>query len=151
MPAERELLDWAVRVLASLCRELHAHHCDVECVLDGEPLVPEPGPAGIRRLFDRLAAYKPAAAADSTPGTCLRREQVLSVVVTRRRAAAAGVKASKGTRWVVLEDSSRDGLDSVSPAAAPAVRPWISLDAAGDIAEQLQRQWGRLCHDDWRE
>jgi uncharacterized protein (DUF58 family) len=151
VPGPCDLLDWAVRVLASLCRELHAHHCDVECVLDDQPLVLEPGPAGIRRLFDRLATYEPAAAADSTPGTSLRREQVLSVVITRRRPVAAGVKASKGTRWVVLEDSSRDGPDSVSPAAEPTVRPWISLDAAGDIEEQLQRQWGRLCHDDWRE
>jgi len=163
-----------VRVLGSLCRELHSHHCDVECVLDGEPLALERGPAGIRRLFDQLAAYEPSAAADGRLVAATRREQVMSVVITRRGPAAGGT-FSKGTRWVVLGDSRRGGPDPVSAGAGAVarsrdclaagggtpvlgdrdhgsgMRPWISLDAAGDLADQLQRQWGRLCHDDWRE
>lgn len=152
---DRDLLDWGVRVLGSLCRELHSHHCDVECVLDDEPLVLEPGPAGIRRLFDRLAAYEPNAAAGGATGhargTRARQDQLLSAMVTRRRPGVTGVKGTKGTRWVVLEDSSRDGLDPAEWYPTPGGRAWICLDAGGDVAEQLQRQWGRLCHDDWRE
>ena len=149
-PADQALSDWAVRVLASLCGELHSHHCDVECALDGEPLALERGPAGIRRLFDQLAAYEPSAATDGRLVAATRREQVMSVVITRRGPAAGGT-FSKGTRWVVLGDSRRDEADPVSAGAGAAVRTWISLDAAGDLADQLQRQWGRLCHDDWRE
>lgn len=153
--ADGELLDWAVRVTASLCRELHAHHCDVECVLDDEPLDIEPGPAGLRRLLDRLAAYEPKGSPAVSPAGSPRRNPVMSIVVTRRRKADMGeasIKAGRGMRWVVLEDSRCGSPDAEGGGCElSAMRSWISLDTAQDVGEQLQRQWGKRCHDDWRK
>jgi uncharacterized protein (DUF58 family) len=179
--------DWAVRVCASLCRELHAHHCDVECRLNGQSLLLEPGPAGLRRLLDRLARYEPS---DDTkiagpafrdqrdspstrddgsepnahffcPGaSCTSPRDAdgfgagsLLIVVSRELRSVP--RSSRGRsaarpRWVLIDDRRPGDAGSTGNTVATAAKPWIVLDATADVAGQLQAQWGKQCHDDWR-
>ena len=153
--------DWAVRVFASLCRELHAHHCDVECRLDKSSWLLEPRPAGMRRLLDRLARYVPAddteiagpASRDQRDSCQVRGDCPVLIVVGRELQSVP--KASRGRsiarpRWVLIDDQPpRNALPAWGVAGA-GERPWIVLDTTADVAGQLQAQWGRLCHDDWR-
>jgi hypothetical protein len=50
----------------------------------------------------------------------------------------------------LVDDRATDSRRPGEEAADPTARPWITLDTGADIAGQLQRQWGRLCHDNWR-
>jgi hypothetical protein len=153
--------DWAVRVCASLCRELHAHHCDVECRLNGQSLLLEPGPAGSRRLLDRLARYEPSddtkisgpAFRDQRDSPSTRDDGSLLIVVSRELRSvprASRVRSAARPRWVLIDDRTPRDAGSTGNTGATAAKPWIVLDASADVAGQLQVQWGRLCHDDWR-
>jgi uncharacterized protein (DUF58 family) len=143
-------LDWAVRVFASLCRELHAHHCDLACWLGGESLMLQPGAAGLRRLLDRLARYEPDASCATRLDSDALGSGSLVIMITRRVPQVAGYprgRAAASPRWVLV-DGLTEGVPATSgDAVVAAVRPWIALDATEDVAGQLQYQWGRLCHD----
>jgi uncharacterized protein (DUF58 family) len=146
-------LDWAVRVFASLCHELHAHHCDVECRLNGQSCLLEPGPSGMRRLLDRLARYQPDLSVASRCDAGQSGTDSLVILVTRDLATApalARARRAARPRCVLLDYRTTDRSRPGEEAADPAARPWITLDTGADIAGQLQRQWGRLCHDNWR-
>jgi uncharacterized protein (DUF58 family) len=146
-------LDWAVRVFASLCRELHAHHCDVECRLDGQSCLLEPGPSGMRRLLDRLAKYQPDLRVASRCDAGRSTNDSLIILVTRdlpSKAAFSRLRSAARPCCVLVDDRATASRRPGDEAAEPAARPWITLDTGADIAGQLQHQWGRLCHDNWR-
>ncbi len=143
--------DWAIRVYASLCRELHAHHCDVACRLGDETLLLEPGPPGLHRLLDRLARYEPATDGTETRDGAAPVSGALQIQVTRRfRAKEDGAcgRSPLQPRWVLVDDHPPEQAGSGGQGSR--VRPWLAVDTRADVAGQLQQQWGRVCHDDWR-
>lgn len=143
--------DWAVRVFASLCRELHAHHCDVDCSWGEATLRLEPGPAGLRRLLDRLARYEPQGDASPQGGCPPAASGALQVRVTRQPPPAVDPRPQRKDsrpRWVLVDDR-RPAWGSTGSSDSPR-RPWIALDTRADVAGQLQLQWGKVCHDDGR-
>ncbi len=150
-PRDQRRRDWAVRVFASLCRELHAHHCDVDCSWGDATLRLEPGPAGLRRLLDRLARYEPAENAAREAEREPTASGALQLRVTRQpltTVAPMPRRKNSRPRWVLVDDQHPAGV-STGPSDSP-FRPWIALDTRADVAGQLQHQWGKVCHDDGR-
>jgi hypothetical protein len=154
-PDDAALLDWALRVVGSLCRQLHSHACDVVCRLGTEKLLPSAGPDGLRPVLDRLAQYQPDAGRAVAGRTVSGRDggkndDGLLIVVTSGFAPGATRADSprdRQRRMVVLDREH----ESPTPEATGHARgrPWLWLHADGDIARQLQRQWEKRCHEDW--
>ena len=157
--ADEKAWDWGLRVIASLCREFHTHHCDLMCELNGERFLVPSGAAGLRRLLDRLAVFQPDAQAGTVE--CLGPTSVmdrLTILVTSAERWQWLVKRGNGTgrcsqvRAVVLDQGRPDsaGMRERYHDPIPGTkRPWIGLALADEPSRQLQRQWERQCHEDW--
>lgn len=150
--------DCSLRVVASLCREFHAHACELTCELNGERHLVQQGTAGLHRLLDRLAAFRPEDPADGAAQRLTANlhdpPTILVTSAARWRSLETRVdrpRQKPRVRAVVIDDGSamlspgverREGQPSAS-------RAWIALTLAGEPARQLQQQWERQCHADW--
>lgn len=166
-------LDDAVRVTASLCRELQEHSCELVCMLDDEAAAVAPGPAGLQKLFDRLASYSPPAStatcwepsgltnsrASGAAGERSRAERgaALTICVTTAEgwvstSGGGGRRQAAGERrGVVIDEPTGDEPtgETEPEKSAGGERPWLRLTAGEACFGQLQRQWERQCHGDW--
>ncbi len=152
-PADHRRLDWAVRVYASVCRELHAHHLDVECRWDGVSFCMPPGPVGLHRMLDRLAEYRPEPAGEVRGSLGVSGLDSLVLLITRDQRSAMRFAPASGIgkfRSILVDDRVAVVSGIRDPSAGRAVRAWISLDSSTDVAGQLQHQWGKRCHDNGR-
>lgn len=154
-PQRQERLEWALRLLASMGRNLHGHACQLACELHGERNAIPSSTQGLRAFLDRLATYEPSAepphASRSRAGVaatsivvCVTTDVAWTRIAGHARSASAG-----RVRGVVLA-SSMDSEDALFTAVADSCHaPWMRLDLAGDVVRQLQNQWEQRCHVDW--
>lgn len=150
---DQRRLDWAVRVYASVCRELHAHHLDVECRWEGASFCMQPGPTDLHRLLDRLAEYRPERIGEVRANLGVSGLDPLVLLITRDQRTAlqfAPAPAIGKFRAVLVDDCVQVAGGVRERSVGTAVRPWISLDTSADVAGQLQHQWGKRCHDSGR-
>jgi uncharacterized protein (DUF58 family) len=165
--------DWAIRVVASIAREMHSRACDLTCELPGESLAIPTTPQAIQRLLDRLAEIelgdttRERTAATLPPSPRLRRTHgpqdvsgELRITVTdragfaRRAPAPRSRRNSTSQRYIVVSGVIVGELGEIASHATDHElpndnRPWIELDVGSDVFRQLQRQWERRCHEDW--
>lgn len=152
--ADGELLDWGLRVVASLCREFHGHACELACELNGERLQVATTVNAWHQLLDRLARFQPAERPEllRKPAQRGTSEQLQILVTTAAAWQSAQPMARLSTanrpRAVVLDLEESHGKET-AVTTTPAPRPWMRLNLAGDGRHQLQHQWERQCHDDW--
>lgn len=168
---DREAFDWAIRVVASVAREMHSRACDLTCELPGESLVVPTTPQALQKLLDRLAeievhagmvateSFLPASRSRRTSGPADGGGELRITVTDRasyaRRQRPLGSRRALSSHRFIVVRRGEDGANAafVSPEATNEAtsdeRPWIELDIAGDVFRQLQRQWERRCHEDW--
>jgi uncharacterized protein (DUF58 family) len=134
-----ESIDWLMRIAASTGQSLLDHDARVNVQLGDALLALEPGTAGLQRLNDALARFRPSEAFAATRQPAARRlaDELEIVITTDRGAAAWRQDAPPSRRLIVLGDNA---------AAPPA---WVSLAAGGDVAKQLRDHWERACRDAW--
>jgi hypothetical protein len=141
--------------VASLCRQLHGHACEVACRLGREKFQPAPGADGLRPILDRLAQYEPDAAREVAGQDASGRDRGKSddgllIVVTSGRATdatSAGHPRDRRQRLVVLDRECESATRETTRDAHG--RPWLWLHGDGDFVRQLQHQWEKRCHEDW--
>lgn len=156
-----EWWDASIRVVSSLCRELHHHSCEVTCQLNGDSIPVVTTNSGLRQLLDALAVYQPTPKADDKAykSNLSRLNASLVIVVTSRshfEQLAAGLNERDArmfrqqVRWVVLEDFV-DSQPRVSKQSGVVRMPaaWIQLDPSRNSLNTLQKQWDKRCNDDW--
>ncbi|MFO0816865.1 MAG: DUF58 domain-containing protein [Pirellulales bacterium] len=165
--------DWAIRVVASVSREMHSRACDLTCELPWETLAIPTTPQALQRLLDRLAGMEivddPVDHPAATPSLSPRSRRThgsndvggeLRITVTDRAGFARRAPAQKSRRnstshrYIVVngETAGERGefaARETSHELPNDDRPWIELDVGSDVFRQLQRQWERRCHEDW--
>jgi hypothetical protein len=162
---QREIVDWSLRVVASLCGEFHGHACELSCELNGERYPVAPTATALHRLFDRLAGFEqPTPNGGSGEGTPAYPPGELVVLVTtasrwQRSAELPRHCRSSSVRIIVLDFESAEGCAEEGAArhadasaacwAERRSRPWMRLKLSDDLARQLQYQWEKQCHEDW--
>lgn len=169
-PPQREQLDAALRVLASVARVLHSHRCELIAELGGDTRRIASHGGGFSEFLDRLARYdggltsarddrfeEVSASAqldDRRAGGARRAAGIggaaLRVVITTNERWRSGVgyeggSNSRETRHIVLGDF--EGADRGNSRWS-FDEPWIALDDAVDPLRQLTQIWERRCHDD---
>lgn len=163
---QRNLLDWGLRTVSSLCREFHGHACELSCELNGERYAVPAINGAIQHIYDRLARYTPLPKSQKAnlPLTVGDRAQMTLFVTTlagwERLSNTSLPNECSSFHAIVLDSgtSQRDSVEesyySMHRSTAPhatgrSARPWMRLDVSEDMSRQLQHQWERQCHDDW--
>lgn len=106
----------AIRVAASIAREFHSHHAEVQFVLGSLDFFLSPDPTGWQRLMDEVAQFRGGAENSRPTGSGSR--QALTIVVTTEAGRAAwdrGATAKGPLRLVLLR-----GRDRALPESEPA-------------------------------
>lgn len=154
-PQPQEQLEWALRLLASIARNLHGHACQLACELHGVRNEIPSSTQGLRSFLDRLATYEPSVERPHTVRSRAIHAATSIVVCVTTDAAwpriAGGLSGASAAclRGVVIT-SRVDADDAMFIANGDSCHPpWLRLDLAGDVARQLQHQWEQRCHVDW--
>lgn len=152
--------DVSMRVVASVCRELHQQGVEVTCELNGARILINSTSSGLRHFFDVLARFEPDSKthSDATPtiGSPGRASLTLCVTSRSRHEAFIGASVNESTRRkplsiraVVIDESLCASLEEGN--GRPANRgtsPWIELDTSSNSLQTLQKHWEKKCHDD---
>lgn len=142
--------EWCLRLGASICRQFHAHHTTVECVIGRERLDIAPGAAGLDQFLDALAQLPDRPDAAESVG--FDGSSVMLVVVTTDAGAerlGRLADPNQETRWVTLRSGGFEA-DTRRPSEewrTPACSSWVRIDSPDRAATQLRRQWEKNCHD----
>jgi len=133
-------LDIAIRVAASIAKEFHGHHAEVRFIVGAMDLRLSQDSAGLRRLLDDLARFRP----DRQPSECpiAFDPQALTVVVTSDRSDWGSSSGGRSQLRIV-----RIAPSVVVDSTHRSHSAWIHLDGRSDLSPQLQHQWERACHD----
>lgn len=150
-------LEWAIRLGATLSLQFHAHNSRVECVVEGQRLIAEPGPLGIQRLLDGLARYVPGDAGRETSNRKLTPNAgMLSILVTTDLGLECFARnvSTGGIKLVVLNAAGFDEIEGNSfhfpETGYSTAGAWIQIGNSEHAAADFRRQWERICHDVWR-
>lgn len=126
---QRDLLAWALRVIASLSRELHDHACELVCELNGEQVAVAPSVPALHGLFDRLARFEPAQISHpAIRGTRSDPPGRLAILITSSAVWEAAENAAHarwpGARAVVLHGTG-DGVEPIRGGRNVEQRQWL--------------------------
>lgn len=153
------LLEWTLRVAASVCHSLLDHDARLLVQLGDSLLDIAPGGKGEERLNDALARFQPAVSilAEMRPETSHRprratksrqRSNELEIVVTTDRAAADwSLDGIYNRRIIVL--NAQNEITAGANHSKQSSGIWFALDSGGDVAVQLQDSWERACRNEW--
>ena len=163
--------EWVIRIGASIAKTFLAHQWSVSLEISGQSIQAEPGEAGLRKLMDLLATFdsRPMKESELTPdnqapnnnefqigqarsGKKLPRSlaprnrrnpsaNALQIVVTSGDRVELMNFASSGSSCVLVNDSHAHA----TPCTLD-VSPWIEVDLANPVWQQVQSQWDRVCH-----
>jgi uncharacterized protein (DUF58 family) len=141
-------LEEVIRVGASIGRQFHAHHADVELWAGRRTVVAEPGTVGLRRMLDALATWSPergcSVSAASIPEIDARS---LLVVVTTSSALSqwnARLLRHRDAQLIVLDFD--DGQQVTESRSHDGV---LILDGRDHPLARLVHGWERICNDGW--
>jgi hypothetical protein len=124
-------------------------------VWNGEAIPPASGVRQLHRLLDGLAklpdAPRPSLADLLASPACRGFRDGLQVVVTTDAALAAvgrSCAAEEQRRWLVLRAAAFDPSPDAAgtPAVRLPVRPWLWVDAVGNIPALLRGGWREARH-----
>ena len=142
----RQTLETAIRVAASIAKELHAHHAEVRFVIGDVDLYLTPDAMGLRRLLDALARFRIDQRA-TRPPTGFGHKDLAVVMTTSQRKSEweNGAAAKRLLRFVLIE--TPDSNNGTASSQTRRRNVWIALDPESDCSLQLRHQWERVCHD----
>jgi len=163
--ASDESLESVIRVGASIGRQFHAHHADIELRAGGKTVVAEPGHQGLHRMLDMLASWSPGDDRDrSIPNTASLDVKGRSQVVVVTTSSGCGrwkkeLLHHRDARLIVL-DFERDevrgaigdfdtGCDERIPAETARNGACFVIEECEDVLARLVRGWEKICHDGW--
>jgi uncharacterized protein (DUF58 family) len=146
-------LERLLRVAASIVESMHAQHAYVECVVGHEVLAVGASAPDLRRCLDALARI-PARGIDTchdhglccSPGS--RHRAMSEFVLTTPRGFARQLHDrhwSANHHYVVIGARSAPTPADCATHEHCGCRPWLELDGAKDVVEQLPRDWRRAC------
>jgi len=172
LPDSREMAkEWVIRIGASLAKTFLAHQWSVSLGIAGQSIQAEPGEPGLRKLMDLLATFdrRPAEEAELTTtnqAPSVKKFQIepmksgmkpqrllasrksrnpstnaLQIVVTTGDRVELMNVSSSNASWVLVNDN-----DSEATPCTLDVSPWIEVDLANPVWQQVQSQWDRVCH-----
>jgi uncharacterized protein (DUF58 family) len=153
-------LEELIRVGASIGRQFHAHHANVDVRLGRHLVVVTPGSQGLDRLLDALAIWFPLddPEAKSMPGFGVDDRSLLVVVTTDHGARRwkSQLSRSRSAQLVILRFGTQDDAQQTEEQCRQSAqgqleaRPsWLELDGRDDVLARLVRGWERICHDGW--
>ncbi|WP_339907381.1 DUF58 domain-containing protein [Symmachiella dynata] len=165
-PKERELLDWGLRTVASLCQEFHGHACDLSCELNDERKAVPAAHGSIQQINDRLARFAPLSASqkESITLTTGERAQMTLFVTTvagwERLCESSLLSEFASFHVIVLdqrlslqnnEETPAYDLDRTRTSLSTdrSTKAWMWFDVSENTSQQLRHQWERQCHDNW--
>jgi len=123
------LLEWRLRIAASLCQSFAANHGRVDLWLGGTKLSAGRVTGDLEWLLDELARFQSAAAAEA-----IRRRD------TRHADRVITIEAEGAS--IVLR---RSGSEGVSRHPESTRRGWIIVDSLSEAPGQVLRGWRRGC------
>ena len=163
--ASDESLESVIRVGASIGRQFHAHHADIELRAGRKTVVAEPGHQGLNRMLDMLASWSPGDDRDrSIPNTASLDVKGRSQVVVVTTSSGCGrwkkeLLHHRDARLIVLDferDEVRGGIgdfdtgcDERIPAETARNGACLVIEECEDVLARLVRVWEKICHDGW--
>jgi uncharacterized protein (DUF58 family) len=145
-----------IRLAASVGRQFHAHHADIELYIGRRCVIADPGDSGLKRMMDAMATWSADEDVDGDASWQGGNGRSLVVVVTTR-SRVIGWKSRLGrdrdAQFFVLDvDGEESKLREGNPRRhelAFGRGSCLVIDGREDALASLTRRWEQLCHDGW--
>jgi uncharacterized protein (DUF58 family) len=156
-----ESLEEVIRVGASIGRQLHAHHANIELRIGRRTVVAEPGNQGLKRMLDALATWSRAAedSSGASSGPEIDARSLLVVVTTDSVASRwkRTLLRHRDAQLIILAFAADGkGRGEIGAPCQEQETPELAakdsslvLDGRDDVLARLVRGWERICHDGW--